>query len=213
MKKKPVVPFPDPKKAVAQPGDRHWHNGGDIEIMMCARSLHRTAMKLVASLDLEPNPKTAWDACPVVLLYREAVELHLKALVDEGGDFLKERTDSITLGKTHSLRWLAQLVCQIVKAVKWEGEFKCDGVSCLADFSALVNELEELDPVAVAIQSKHRGRPGDVPSSLQKSKILQLVPKLNALLDLLAATADGLAATADLMEVRGTGAEINPTIQ
>ena len=64
--------------AVAQPDERSWHNGGDIEIMMYARSLHRTAMKLIAALDLEPNPKTAWDACPVLLLYREAMELHLK---------------------------------------------------------------------------------------------------------------------------------------
>ena len=83
MKKKPVIQFRN------QPDDRSWTNGGDIEIMMYARSLHRTAMKLVASLDLQPNPKAAWDACPVVLLYREATELHLKALVGEGGSFLK----------------------------------------------------------------------------------------------------------------------------
>ena len=109
MKKKPpVIRFPN-LKTVAQPDDRHWHNGGDIEIMMYARSLHRTAMKLVASLDLQPNPKTAWDACPVILLYRESVELYLKALVDEGGDFLKERTDSISLAKTHCGFWRKSL--------------------------------------------------------------------------------------------------------
>jgi hypothetical protein len=60
---------------MAETDDRSWHNGGDIEIMMYARSLHRTAMNLVASLDMKPNPKTAWDACPVVLLYRQSVEL------------------------------------------------------------------------------------------------------------------------------------------
>jgi hypothetical protein len=36
---------------------------------------------------------------------------------------------------------LAQIVGQIIKAVKWKGEFKCDGVSSHADFSALVSEL------------------------------------------------------------------------
>ena len=95
----------------------------------------------------------------------------------------------------------------------WENEFKCEGISSLANFSALVNELEELDPVAVAVQSKHRGRPGDVPSSLQKSKVLQLAPRLDALLDLLAATADGLAATWDLMTADGTEAGFKPTVQ
>ena len=61
-KKPPVIQFPNPK-AAPQPDDRHWHNGGDIEIMMYARSLHRTAMKLVASLDLEPNVKGTCEGC------------------------------------------------------------------------------------------------------------------------------------------------------
>jgi hypothetical protein len=192
-KKPPALRFPKPM-AVAQPDDRSWHNGGDVEIMMYARSLHRTATKLVASLDLTPNPKTAWDACPVIPLYRQSVELYLKALVDEGGNFLKERTDSITLAKTHSLRWLAQIVGQIIKALKWEKEFKCESVSSLADFSALVGELEELDPVVVAVQSKNRRSDGWVPDQLLPPNVVRIAKKLDALIDLLDATADGLAA-------------------
>jgi hypothetical protein len=200
MKKKPpVLRFP-PAKAAAQPDERHWHNGGDIDIGLYARSLHKAAKTLIASLDLEPNPKTAWDACPVVLLYRQAVELHLKALVDDGSGFLKSPPDHITLSKTHSLRWLAQLVCQIIKAVKWENEFKCEGVSSLADFSALVSELEALDPVAVAVQSKNIRPDGWVPPQLEPPNVVRFAKRLDALLDLLAATADGLAAAWDLQQ-------------
>ena len=216
MKKKPpVLRFPKPM-AVPHPDDRHWHNGGDIEIMMYARSLHRTAMKLVASLDLEPNPKTAWDACPVVLLYREAVELHLKALVDEGGDFLKERTDSITLGKTHSLRWLAQIVGQIIKAVRWENEFKCEGVASLADFSALVNDLEELDPVAVVVRPGNRRPDSWVPNQLLPPNVFRFAKRLDALIDLLDATTDGLAAKSGQVSGENAfraGDDFTPTIQ
>jgi hypothetical protein len=141
MKKKPpVLRFPK-AKAKAELADRSWHNGGDIEIDLYARSLKKAAKTLVETLDLEPNPKTAWDACPVILLYRQALELHLKALVGEGSNFLPSPTDPISLFKTHSLRWLAQIVCQIVKTVRWENEFKCEGVASLADFSALINEL------------------------------------------------------------------------
>src|ERR1700722_2299102 len=103
MKKKPPVPRFAKTKAVAHADDRSWHNGGDTEIGFYARSLHKAAKTLVATLDLEPVPKTAWDACPVILLYREALELHMKAFVGEGSNFLKSRTDSITLYKTHSL--------------------------------------------------------------------------------------------------------------
>src|SRR5579864_8651397 len=122
MKKPPVLRFPK-AKALAQSADRAWHNGGDIEIHLYARSLHKAAKTLIETLHLEPNPKTAWDACPVILLYREAIELHLKALVGEGSNFLPSPTDPLSLAKTHSLRWLAQIVCQIIKMVGWENEF------------------------------------------------------------------------------------------
>lgn len=206
MKKKPPVLRFSTAKAPARTYDRSWHNGADVEISFYVKSLHRAAKTLIATLDLKPNPKTAWDACPVILLYRQALELHLKSLVGEGGNFLPSPTDPLTLAKTHSLRWLAQIVCQIIRAVKWENEFKCEGVESLADFSALISELEALDPVAVAVRSKNRVRPGDVPSLLEKSKVLGMVPKLDALLDLLAATADGLAAEWD-MQKDGISAE------
>ena len=212
MKKKPpVIQFPK-SSTVAQPDDRSWHNGGDIEIHQYARSLHRAAKTLVGTLDLEPNPKTAWDACPVVLLYREAIELHLKALIGEGGNFLPSPTDHITLYKTHSLRWLAQIICQIIKKVGWESEFKCEGVASLADFSALVNELEAVGPVSCVVHAEKRGLPGVIPAQLQRSRVVELFPKLDSLIDLLAATADGLAAEWDLRMDAGSEFGFKPTI-
>lgn len=216
MKKKPpVLRLPKPK-TVSQPDDRHWQNGGDLEIHLYARSLHKAAKTLIATLDLKPNPKTAWDACPVILLYRQSIELHLKALVDEGGNFLPSPTDPLTLAKTHSLRWLAQIVCQIIKAVKWDNEFKCEGVASLADFSALVNELEALDPVEVAIHPGSRRPDGWVPRPLEPHNVVQFAKKLDALIDLLIATADGLAANwekASDEETFGDGDDFTPTIQ
>jgi hypothetical protein len=194
-KKNPILRFPKP--SVAQSDDQSWHNGGDIEIHLYSRSLQKAAKTLVENLTLEPNPKTAWDACPVILLYRQDLELHLKALVGEGGNFLPSPTDSITLYKTHSLRWLAQIVCQIIKTVGWENTFVCEGVTSLADFSALVSELEALDPVSCAVHSGSRGRDGSVPHQLQPTNVVQFAKKLDALLDLLDATADALAATWD----------------
>jgi hypothetical protein len=209
MKKKPpVLRLPKPK-AVAQSADRSWHNGGDIEIHLYARSLHKAAKTIIETLDPEPNPKTAWDASPVILLYRQAVELHLKLLVGEGSNFLPSPTDPITLYKTHSLRWLAQIVCQIIKAVGWEKEFKCEGVASLADFSAVVNELEALDPAAVAVHPGNRRSDGWVPQQLQPLNVIRLAKRLDALIDLLSATADALAATWDL-QAEGISTELDP---
>jgi hypothetical protein len=217
-KKSPVLRLGTPK-AVFQSSDRSWHNGGDIEIGLYARSLHKAAKTLISTLDLEPNSKTAWDACPAILLYRQSVELHLKALVGEGSNFLPSPTDAISLYKTHSLRWLAQIVCQIIKAVRWENEFKCEGIATLADFSAIVNELEALDPVSIAVHSGSRARhDGSVPPQLQPPNVVRFAKQLDFLLALLDATADALAAEWDLRsegptEANGNGGGFEPTIQ
>jgi hypothetical protein len=216
MKKKlPVLRFPNLKTA-ARTDDQHWHNGGDIEIGFYARSLHKAAKTLIATLDLEPNTRTPWDACPVILLYREAVELHLKALVDEGSNLLPSPTDPLSLAKTHSLRWLAQIVGQIIKVVKWENEFRCEGVASLADFSALVNEIEELEPVTVAVRPGNRRPDSWVPDRLLPPNVVRLAKKRDALLELLDATADALAAKWDQVsgeENLQAGDDFTPTIQ
>jgi hypothetical protein len=207
-KKPPLIRFSKPK-TVAQSADRSWHNGGDIEIHLYARSLHIAAKTLIATLDLKPNLKTAWDACPVILLYRQAVELHLTFLVGEGSNFLPSPTDAISLYKTHSLRWLAQIVCQIIKTVGWEKEFKSNGAGSLADFSALVGELESLDPVSYAVNSSGRPRDGLVPHQLQPHNVIRIAKKMDGLLDLLNATADALAATWDL-RAEGISVQLDP---
>src|ERR1035438_7767695 len=67
MKKKPpIIRLANPKAAF-QSSERSWHNGGDIEIGLYARSLHKAAKTLIANLNLEPNSKTAWDASPAIL--------------------------------------------------------------------------------------------------------------------------------------------------
>jgi len=194
-----------------------WHNGADVEIHLYAQSLQRAAKVLVEKLDWNEDSKTALDAGPIMLLYRHVVELHLKALVGEGCDFLPSPTDHITLYKTHSNRWLAQIVCQIIRTVRWEAEFKCEGISNLAEFSALVAELEALDPVSCAIHGDKSGRPGEVPEPLRKSIILKLIRRFDALIGLLEATADALSATWDQRisaeETFHAGDNIKPTIQ
>jgi hypothetical protein len=85
---------------------------------------------------------------PDHLAYRQALELRLKARFGEGSSFLKSETDPISLYRTHSLRWLAQIACQVIRTLGWERDFTCEGVSNLAELSSLINEIESLDPVS-----------------------------------------------------------------
>ena len=98
-KKPPASRFSKPK-ARSSPIES-WHNGGDTEIHSYARSLQSAAKTLIGKLELDQNARTDWDACPVVLLYRDTLELYLKGFVGEGSSFLKSRTDPISLSRTH----------------------------------------------------------------------------------------------------------------
>jgi hypothetical protein len=196
MKKTPVIGLLKSREKSEIP-IRSWHNGGETEIRFYARSLQNAARTLIGKPEPKPSARPDWDVCPVVLLYRQALEIHLKMLVGDGSNFLRNRTDPISLSTTHSLRWLAQIVCQIIRAVGWENNFTCGGVSSLADFSALVNEVESFDPITRAIRSSTAGGANSVSQYYREFDVVRFANNLDALLDLLNSTAEALAATWD----------------
>ena len=141
-------------------------------------------------------PKKTFEPAPIILLSREAVELHLKLLVGEGGNFLKSKPDPISIYRTRSLRWLSQIVVQIIKKVGWETEFTCVGITSLAQFSAKIEALEALDPISSAINSP-RSDGSSSSEPIRRFDYIQFSQKTDAMIELLTATADGLAAMWD----------------
>jgi hypothetical protein len=82
----------------------------------------------------------------------------LKVVVlGEGGNFLPTRPDPISVHKTRSISWLAQFLCQIITALGWEDEFRCEDVENLADFKALIVEVSAIDPDFHAFRWGPRG--------------------------------------------------------
>jgi hypothetical protein len=217
MNKRPSVSRVVRPKENTRGTQPNWHNGADVDIRLYARSLQNAAKKLVEAPELHQNASTIWDASPVVVLYRQALEIHLKLLVGEGSNFLERKTDPISLYRTHSLRWLAQIVCQIIKTVRWEGDFKCDGIVSLTDFSALVNEVESSDPITRAVHPSSPGVGSSVSLNPQAFSVVGFAERTDALLDLLDVTADALAATWDRRAALETDFqarnEFGPTVQ
>jgi hypothetical protein len=149
MKKTPANHLSNPKAKDRLPNC--W-NGGELEIRQYARSLQRAAETLIGKLKRDENATTDWDVCPIVLLYRRSLEIYFKLLAGEGSSFLPLHTGPISLSDSHPLPRLAKIVVEIIEAVRWESEFKCKGISSLADVSALVNEVETFDPFSRAIR-------------------------------------------------------------
>ena len=192
----------------------NWRNVPEQDFYLYARSFHAAAKRLAGTLD---SPTlTALDLCPVLSAYRKAVEVSLKVVVlGEGGNFLPTKPDSISVHKTRSVSWLAQFVCQIITALKWEKEFRCEGVESLADFKSVVEDVNAIDPDFRAFRCPaDRVEPDAAVGDLTVA-IRRFVRRLDAVLDLLDGTADALAAEWDLRSGKNEmdgGTEFKPTV-
>jgi hypothetical protein len=161
------------------------------DLFLYARSFHQAARNLAGSLHVGGDPVSDVDFSPALNLYRLALELHLKALVlGEGGNFLATKPDPLSIYKTHSVSWLAQFASQIVTALKWEREFRCEGISNLDDFKAVVEELNVVDPGSYTYRC--------FVNSEARFDVADFCWNMDALLGLLDSTADALAAEWDL---------------
>ncbi len=196
------------------------HNLQHRDLWLHARPFHTAAKTLAGSLGTASGPLTEFDLSPVVFMYRHALELHLEVLVlGKGGNFLATKPDVLSIHKTHSLPWLAQFVCQIVTTLKWEKEFRCDGIDSLADFRAVVEELNAVDPGSYVFRLPVGAEGQDSAAGHFKPTIREFARRLDALLQLLDSTADALAAEWDLrsdaerIEVAWNGGGVEPTIQ
>jgi hypothetical protein len=221
MKKKPsrssrlLASDPGLHKAVL-----NWRNVPKLDLWLHARSFHTAAKKLAGALEHDSGPLTDFNACPVVFMYRHAVELHLKALVlGDGSNFLETKPDTLSIQKTHSVSWLAQFVCQIITALKWEMEFRCDGIENFADFKAVIEELSTVDPGSYVFRLPVRAEGQNSAPGRVNLTIGEFGRKMDALLELLDSTADALAAEWDIrseaaaIEADWKGGGFEPPIQ
>jgi len=172
------------------------------DLWICALSFRHSAKKLAEAFQSDPFPFMDYAAYPVVFMYRHALELSLKALVlGEGGNVLTVRPDSLLIYKTHSVCRLAQFVTQIVTGLGWGPEFKCQGVENLADFKAVIEDVNAVDPESYAF-SLPDDRDATGPFSVP-----DFARKMDSLLDLLNSTVEAIAAEWNMRsEVADAGA-------
>jgi len=191
----------------------------DQDFWLYARSFHAAAKQLAEAPEFD-SAFADFAACPVVFMYRHALELHLKALIlGNGGNFLATKPDPLSIYKTHAVSWLAQFVVQIVTALQWEPEFKCPGVGNLNDFKAVIENIRSVDSGSYAFRLPVTAEAlGSVPREATFN-VREFATTMDGLLELLDSTADALAAEWDLrsdataMGVEANGSGFEPTIQ
>jgi hypothetical protein len=204
-----------------QPGILDWHNVPEEEFFLYARAFRAAAETLALAVELAPGPSIKFAACPVVFMYRHALELHLKALIlGDGGNFLATKPDRMSVYKTHSVSWLVQFVCQIVTTLKWEKEFRCEGIETLADFKTFVEDINSVDPAPYSFRYPASTDAQDFIENNSTFSVREFARRMDALLELLDSTADAVAATWDtqseavaLDAALYAGKDIEPKIQ
>jgi hypothetical protein len=166
----------------------NWFNRPDQEFGLFAESFHKAARTLVENLELDRGGLSDFNACPVVFLYRHALELHLKAiLLGEGAYFLDDRIPpEEILSKNHKLTVLLPMVRKVFETLGWDRELGNDVVPTFDDVEKAVAELEEVDPNSHAFRYPvKKNLEGSVGSHFTFS-VLEFAKRMDAVLEVFA---------------------------
>lgn len=118
------------------------------ELAAYGRSYHEAAQQLVKHIASTHYRDP--DACPIVFLYRHAVELYLKAIIHWGNNLLQLNGTPIVPHRNifteHRLRVLLKSVKPILRFQKSLSNWGDSHFRCFRDAEKVIEELEEFDP-------------------------------------------------------------------
>jgi hypothetical protein len=188
-------------RTAKEPGVVPDQHNEEEEIYFRAQAFHKAAKILVKAFGVGTAPRMESETLPIISMYHQAAELHLKAIVlGYGGNFLPVRPVLARIRGTHSLQALVVLACQILEGVGWEQGFKTEGVADLCDLRAVIEKLEALDITLRAFRPDGDKR---ILIGSLAATITDFAKQVDAVLDILDAAADGLVAMADAGRLDG----------
>lgn len=129
------------------------------------------------------------EACPIVFLYRHALELFIKGLILTGNNILhisgkKPLIESDQLG-SHRLSRLLPSLKQIFDAVGWKWELDIEGIKDYEEFQKFIEDFEQIDPFAISFRYP-TDKQGKAPLPKHFAfNVVDFSKKLDPLLDLL----------------------------
>lgn len=103
------------------------------------------------------------------------------------------------------------VVSQVITVVKWENEFRCEGIETLADFKGFIEKINSVDPGSYSFRCPFDPK--------DQFGFREFARRMDAVIGLLESTGDALAAEWDLrsagagIDADWTGGGFGPTIQ
>ncbi len=174
------------------------------EFMLYGDAYHKAAKELFKTV-MAGRGNHSLETCPIVFLYRQALELHLKSIIIHGNNILrlegKEETAGPDIFKSHSLTKLLAAAEPIIEFMGWEERgFENDLIENFDDVKKIIEDFNEIDPGSYAfrypIDTKGKG-------SVEHHfafDIRRVAAMLNPLLDVLSGAAYALDDAYDSMQ-------------
>jgi len=111
------------------------------------------AGKLLVNQIAQSQGYSDLQVCPIVFLYRHALELYLKQIINIGNNILRlSGKEPILEKKDHKLSQLVPAIKGIFDAVEWEWKLDIDGMANDKDFQKFLEDFERIDPMSFAFR-------------------------------------------------------------
>jgi hypothetical protein len=123
----------------------NWHRAPEKEFDVYAEVYWHAAQTLAQTVELDRI--FGYHACPVVFLYRHALELYLKAIVlGEGANVLRDKpAPTFVLNSNHLLKPLLPYLRKILERATSSSDFNAGEVQTFDDFESIVEDLCKVD--------------------------------------------------------------------
>jgi hypothetical protein len=126
------------------------------EFMLYGDTYHRAAKQLL-EIAISGRGSDSLETCPIVFLYRQALELHLKSIIINGNNILrlegKEETAGQDIFTDHSLTRLLAAAEPIIEFMGWkEGGFEKDCIENFEDCKTVIRDFNAIDPGSYAFR-------------------------------------------------------------
>ena len=114
------------------------------------------AGKLLVNQLAESKGYRDLQACPIVFLYRHALELYMKQIIITGNSLLRlSRKKPVLEVKDighDQLSKLVPVIKTIFDAVDWEWELDIEGISSEEEFQKFLEDFEKIDPNSISFR-------------------------------------------------------------
>lgn len=153
------------KKLLFEETDIRIHGAVSLETGRCtvyefellAESYRETANRSVEALAKDDvflsrgYGSIAFRVFPIIFLYRQSLELTVKAIILAGAPLVEYHGDPVDLRlvyREHNFEKLRPIVEKVMEALGFDWDFRIAGLRSLRDFRRLLAEFDEFDPTS-----------------------------------------------------------------